>query len=1063
MNERSTIDRGWFYVIEGDDSTVPSPIQAGDGRTLSRRLHGVPGRIDVQQSNASGTDVAALLRVAAAAGFGLEHCGQTDAQIHIELTEAVPPISSENGQLRIQTTWLTTQDSRHPLEAAVRTHLEQSGGPVAHAPAVQPIQSPPVARVLFFESMMNTDMPHNDKELSQGVLHMASSLSHLDTEVVLANVKMAIEGDERPVQGLDSLDEALNGGEIGLICITLLEGYFEGVTQLIQRIRDLGCRAHIAVGGVMPTLAPEHVAAHLPDVSFVCRGAGEYFLPRLAQCIGNHRFDEPWTPQQRQALLNMRGIIAIERSTNGPIGLISARSDLSVQVDDLDQVPLDLSHLQARHIEGGIELSTSRGCIYRCTFCSIIGREQYQARSAQSVFSVLKQYEARFHEIYGDEVPRNAYRLHISDDDFACDKSRAKAFFHALIDTPFRLSSCQVAIGDLCRKENGRIVGVDDRFLDSIRPELFADAERSVPDRDFVLDHRSRQWSSFLQIGVESYSDAELARLGKGYRVTHIRSVVAALAARGIHMDSYFILSNGDTTADDLLDSLFEVCRLKLRYPTHFHLRFPIVQRLFSVFTSANHRRQVRQGKTHIQRLRLHAQVPGYAEFDYPFVDGDEPQDPWVRAAVDTDFFTDEDRYIGSLTRLSACWTERLQQVENESERAQGERLLRRLDDARRRLILEYLSDARDQSRQPSPAFHQAEAIATATELMGDETHWLRPLSRHTSLEVPRLVVIPTWQCELRCRYCYIPKQDGRVMSLRTLDRAIDLLLSADHPEVILQFFGGEALVEPELVRHAIEAGQRRAQKRGKTLRFILSSNGYGLNPESLAWLAQSPVKLELSLDGDAHTQNRFRRALKKGQDSYELGIPHKVEWIRQSGLEHEVIMVVHPENVERMPDNFRHIANLGFERIQINFGLGYLWTKGQQQRFASGLNEIGQWLRQRWGNGQPTMLINLESKPMPMRLNGEITVDWDGTLYGGNAFLHETEHKSRFVIGHLDDHTNFMRHWLDAPDNDYLLKWSYPPDVTQNNLSVGGIMTSFTRWMQSQGVGPRQPSQSAK
>ena len=32
--------------------------------------------------------------------------------------------------------------------------------------------------------------------------------------------------------------------------------------------------------------APEHVAAHLPDVSFVCRGAGEYFVPRLAAILG---------------------------------------------------------------------------------------------------------------------------------------------------------------------------------------------------------------------------------------------------------------------------------------------------------------------------------------------------------------------------------------------------------------------------------------------------------------------------------------------------------------------------------------------------------------------------------------------------------------------------------------------------------------------------------------------------------------------------------------------------------------------------------------------------------
>jgi hypothetical protein len=115
---------------------------------------------------------------------------------------------------------------------------------------------------------MNSDMPHNDRELSQGVLHMVSPLADLNTEVVFANVKMAITGEDRSAHGTERLTAALEQGPFDLVCITLLEGYYEGVVTLIETLRELGCRAHIAVGGVMPTLAPEHVAAHMPDVSF---------------------------------------------------------------------------------------------------------------------------------------------------------------------------------------------------------------------------------------------------------------------------------------------------------------------------------------------------------------------------------------------------------------------------------------------------------------------------------------------------------------------------------------------------------------------------------------------------------------------------------------------------------------------------------------------------------------------------------------------------------------------------------------------------------------------------
>ena len=88
--------------------------------------------------------------------------------------------------------------------------------------------------------------------------------------------------------------------------------------------------------------------------------------------------------------------------------------------------------------------------------------------------------------------------------------------------------------------------------------------------------------------------------------------------------------------------------------------------------------------------------------------------------------------------------------------------------------------------------------------------------------------------------------------------------------------------------------------------------------------------------------------------------------------------------------------------------------------------------------------MVNLESEPMPVRLNGEVTVDWDGTVFGGNAFLHETEHKQKFVVGHLDDLHGFDRYWMDALPNDFLLEWQRC-DLTAcvPGVSSGGVSTS--------------------
>ena len=129
---------------------------------------------------------------------------------------------------------------------------------------------------------------------------------------------------------------------------------------------------------------------------------------------------------------------------------------------------------------------------------------------------------------------------------------------------------------------------------------------------------------------------------------------------------------------------------------------------------------------------------------------------------------------------------------------------------------------------------------------------------------------------------------------------------------------------------------------------------------------------------------------------------------------------------------------------------------KEDKELFAQQLMEVGKFLRERWAEGDPVWLINLEHRPMPVRLNGEITVDWDGSMHAGNAFLLRGRKAGELVLGWLGDNQNFDRLWMDAPDNDVLLDSTYSPEVTANNLEVGKIFASFIRWMLKGGVGPK-------
>ncbi|MFT7625006.1 MAG: radical SAM superfamily enzyme YgiQ (UPF0313 family), partial [Myxococcota bacterium] len=721
--------RGWYYVSESPDavSAGSSAIHTRAGQTLVKSPHGYPARVIV--SDVSGADLAraALLRVADAAGAALEARQQPERLVRVSLAAAGTPthhgLDGDGHETITLDGPALAEQGRHPLRNQLAALLATDLSARASAPGKLPAQ--PVARVLFFESLMNSEMEHNDRELSQGVLHMVSALDDLPTEAVLACVKMSIARQFRndqpsgpPIQGLDALEEALAGGPIGLVCITLLEAYFESVVTLIARLRALGCRAHIAVGGVMPTLTPEHVAVHLPDVSFVCRGAGEYFLPHLATILGDSRVDTPFTAAQCQALASMDGLLAID-----PAGkrLIRGNDAQAIQVDSLDRVSLDLGRIQARHLQHGIEISTSRGCIHRCSFCTIIGQMTYQARSADGIVDLLAAYHARFAELFGTNIPPRVYRVHISDDDFVCDRQRALAFFRRLPETPFRLASCQVSVADLCRRDGMRLLPeVDEELLDAITPGCFFDDGRDITEHEYIHDVGPRRWSANLQLGIESFSDAELTRFAKGYKLAHVAAVLEGMAVRGLHADAYVILSNAETTAEELVDGLEQLCSLKLRFPAHFHVRYPVTPRLVSIMPSASYRKHVRSATTEALSVARHASIPGFAEYDYPFVEHDTPQDPLVGAAADTDFFTHDARYTASLKALAALWRSELPNLDGEA----GTRcrtLIRRLDGAPRALAFAALERARAGDDEQA----QRRAVASVAAVMGSRSNWV--------------------------------------------------------------------------------------------------------------------------------------------------------------------------------------------------------------------------------------------------------------------------------------------------------------------------------------------------
>lgn len=111
------------------------------------------------------------------------------------------------------------------------------------------------------------------------------------------------------------------------------------------------------------------------------------------------------------------------------------------------------------------------------------------------------------------------------------------------------------------------------------------------------------------------------------------------------------------------------------------------------------------------------------------------------------------------------------------------------------------------------------------------------------------LEVVLTASCNLRCRYCFQDRRSRRRMDWRTLRAAVDLLLRSSHPVLTLGFYGGEPLLEFDLMRRAVEYA-RDAAPPAREVRFELFTNGLLLDREKAAFLSGQRIRTQISHDG---------------------------------------------------------------------------------------------------------------------------------------------------------------------------------------------------------------------
>ena len=181
-----------------------------------------------------------------------------------------------------------------------------------------------------------------------------------------------------------------------------------------------------------------------------------------------------------------------------------------------------------------------------------------------------------------------------------------------------------------------------------------------------------------------------------------------------------------------------------------------------------------------------------------------------------------------------------------------------------------------------------------------------------------------THDCNLRCGYCYAGEKMDKSMGPETAERAIDFLYEHSNGSCVATFFGGEPLLEFQLMKEIVGYSSRRY---GQSIRFRMSTNGTLLDDEIIDYLREHDIFFVLSIDGSEEQHNRMRM-FADGSGSYGAAIAHLGSVFDFNPYTIAVSVVV-PETVDFVASGVQDLFSKGFRYVLQTLDYSARWEEG--------------------------------------------------------------------------------------------------------------------------------------
>ena len=320
------------------------------------------------------------------------------------------------------------------------------------------------------------------------------------------------------------------------------------------------------------------------------------------------------------------------------------------------------------------------------------------------------------------------------------------------------------------------------------------------------------------------------------------------------------------------------------------------------------------------------------------------------------------------------------------------------------------------------------EAVAEVEELISEELLFTEDVYKQYIMDfkkrktvVKALCLHIAHDCNLACKYCFAEEGEyhGRraLMSFEVGKKALDFLIANSGNRVNLEvdFFGGEPLMNFEVVKQLVEYGRSKEKEFNKNFRFTLTTNGVLLDDDIMEFANKEMSNVVMSLDGRKEI-NDLMRPSRNGKGSYDIIVPKFQKFAKsRQGKDYYVRGTFTRNNLD-FSEDVLHFADLGFDQISIEPVVAapedqYSLREEDVPRICEEYDKLAAEFVKRKKEGRGFnffhFMIDLEQGPcVAKRLSGcgsgteYLAVTPWGDLYPCHQFVGE----EKFLLGNVDE-----------------------------------------------------------